>query len=509
MTTAAFKARNLTTSGAWSLFADKGFDAAPGDVIELQLEGTPASDIWITVFSCVGRSKDRSAPVFTPSTGIAATPTSTVTFTMPAGERGTWAIQCQTNNGEIVDVNGEPDATVNTRVRYFAARTENFDLRHPLPAETVEYEPDGWAVALQELIDVIDVNGGQGPQGPAGPTGATGATGATGPTGPTGATGATGATGPAGSANASGTTNTIGKFTGSTTVGDSGITDDGTTVDTTRFVTVTKSGIGNTPTRAVTIINATNSGTQWGAQYGWSAIAGGTQINAALQFEPQSSSRLIVRFVHGTGSGVPSSSGPYWDLIDPNFGNGLGAGTFWITSAGNGFRFNNSSNRGGFDQDGSNNNRLKSYSGAGTVIEHYSDAGSTLASTPISFSSTGKGRVVATPHTVSSVSNAVTLPLATSQQIRHTTTENTTVTFSGAVAGLEGAIEFVQGGTGYTVTMPTSGAAVEYDAAIQGLGYSSIVDTTANHRTLLHYRVTDTPSARVYIWHRSVSAVIP
>lgn len=72
--------------------------------------------------------------------------------------------------------------------------------------------------------------GPAGPTGPQGPAGATGATGATGAAGPQGPTGPAGATGPAGSANISGTTNTIVKFTGATTGGNSQITDDGTSV---------------------------------------------------------------------------------------------------------------------------------------------------------------------------------------------------------------------------------------------------------------------------------------
>jgi hypothetical protein len=90
--------------------------------------------------------------------------------------------------------------------------------------------------------------GATGPQGPAGPAGATGAQGAQGPAGATGAQGPQGATGaqgpqgatgaqgpqglqgPAGSGSISGTTNTVVKFTSSTTAGNSNITDNGTTV---------------------------------------------------------------------------------------------------------------------------------------------------------------------------------------------------------------------------------------------------------------------------------------
>jgi hypothetical protein len=69
--------------------------------------------------------------------------------------------------------------------------------------------------------------GPTGVQGPVGITGATGAQGIQGLTGPTGPTGPQGATG---AANASGTTNYVAKFTGTNTLGNSVIFDDGTNV---------------------------------------------------------------------------------------------------------------------------------------------------------------------------------------------------------------------------------------------------------------------------------------
>lgn len=154
MTTAAFRARNLTTSGAWSNFADGGFDAAAGDEIEVQLEGAPALDVWMTQFSDVDRSNGRTIVTFSPSTGIAATPTSGVTFTMPAAEVGTHSIQCQTNGGpQSADGTPDPDFT---KLRFFAVRTTNLALRHPLYPESTEYEPDGPAVSAQEMIDAVD-----------------------------------------------------------------------------------------------------------------------------------------------------------------------------------------------------------------------------------------------------------------------------------------------------------------------------------------------------------------
>lgn len=72
--------------------------------------------------------------------------------------------------------------------------------------------------------------GPAGPQGPAGPAGPTGAAGPQGPAGVQGLQGPAGPAGPAGAANINGTTNTIVKFTGATTGGNSQLNDDGTSV---------------------------------------------------------------------------------------------------------------------------------------------------------------------------------------------------------------------------------------------------------------------------------------
>ena len=86
---------------------------------------------------------------------------------------------------------------------------------------------------------VTGATGATGDIGPTGPTGATGLDGLVGPPGPpgmdgapgpAGPTGATGATGPAGTGTVAGTTNYVGKFTAATTMGNSLIRDDGTSV---------------------------------------------------------------------------------------------------------------------------------------------------------------------------------------------------------------------------------------------------------------------------------------
>lgn len=154
-TQAAFRARNITTSGPWSNFSAGGFDAAAGDVIEVQLESNPAPGIWMMQFSCVDKSNGRSVPVFSPSTGIATVPTAAVQLTMPPGEHGTWEIQGQANGGPQ-SADGTTDPTF-TCSRYFAVRTPNLHFRHMLAAETIQYlAAGGWAVAMQELMDAID-----------------------------------------------------------------------------------------------------------------------------------------------------------------------------------------------------------------------------------------------------------------------------------------------------------------------------------------------------------------
>lgn len=165
MSSARFKIRNQTTNGAWSPFSDEGFDCAPGDVLELQLEDTPALDISLTIFSDVDHSTGRSAIVLSPVTGEAATPTSIVTATMP-NEYGSWQIQCQVNGGvDVLDSAGRPDATVNTKSRIVAIRTAVLQLRHPLAVElTAEepYDPARIAGTIQEAIDALEAGAGAG-----------------------------------------------------------------------------------------------------------------------------------------------------------------------------------------------------------------------------------------------------------------------------------------------------------------------------------------------------------
>lgn len=170
---ARFRLRNITQGGPWSPFADGGFIADAGDVIEAQLEDTPALDIHLTIFTDEDRSDGRSVVAFSPVNGVADPPTGSVFFTLPMSEWGTWAIQCQTNGGAVVlDAAGRPDTTVHTKTRFVAVLTPTLGFRHPLAAETTHFTPGapaggaigrGVAVALQEMLDAVDAaNGGAG-----------------------------------------------------------------------------------------------------------------------------------------------------------------------------------------------------------------------------------------------------------------------------------------------------------------------------------------------------------
>ncbi len=117
-------------------------------------------------------------------------------------------------------------------------------------------------------------------------------------------------------------------------------------------------------------------------------------------------------------------------------------------------------------------------------------------------------RFASTPSTPTSTANAVTISLSDSQNPRHTVTEATTVTVSGGTVGQRGIIEFVQGASGFTVTMPDNGTGVEYEAGILALGASPhvlMVDATAFTRTTFDYYVL--ANGKALIRQRAVNTI--
>jgi len=275
-------------------------------------------------------------------------------------------------------------------------------------------------------------------------------------------------------------------------------------------LTLNKDALGTTKTVGQWLYNATNSGTQVSPMLAWSAWNGGTRVNIGAQWEPQSTSAGSLVFYAGTGSTAPATKHFSIDTQNNTFGSGIEAYGFYVISGGlgaGGLRFFGNNN-GGYVTDGSDDWLLaKSYNTKGFRIQTGADSGGTGGVERFAIDGSGKGRAVFVPHSVTSSSNAVTFPLATCQNIRHTTTENTTVTFSGATPGMRGTLDFIQGVSGKTITMPTNGVGVEYDNSIGGLGVTAIVDATGSTRTVLQYYVTDSPATRVYIYARSVSTI--
>lgn len=141
---------------------------------------------------------------------------------------------------------------------------------------------------------------------------------------------------------ATGTTTLLDAASGTSTVAVTGLT------------TVTRSALGTTKTFGLVVGNDTVSGTQVSPEIALYAFhSGGTRHNVALQVEPQSATRVIVRGLYGTGTSPPTST--FWTLdnSDPNYGVALTVSTLVAGSGGNGVRLAN--NGGGMKEDGSSN----------------------------------------------------------------------------------------------------------------------------------------------------------
>lgn len=313
----------------------------------------------------------------------------------------------------------------------------------------------------------------------------------------------------------SGSTITVGANTTAQTIGKAGTTASfpgalsvAQTSLFTDIVTVQKDGLGTTKTVELDIINLTNSGTQVSPMLRFSAFGSGTRLNAGLQLEPQSASRALLVLYYGTGTGAPATTGTYFDNSNPNFGSAVVADAFVLRSTSTtGYRFDTSNNHGGMDLNGSNWLRLKSYNSKGFVIETGADSGGSGGVERFFIGETGLGRAVFVPSVVTSSGSNVNFDLGKSQNIRFSVNEATTLAFSNATPGMMGTLDFIQGGTPRTVTMPTNGSGVEYDATILALTLTGIVSTSNDTRTVLSYYVTDSPDTRVYIYNRSVSTM--
>jgi hypothetical protein len=154
MSTAQFK---ITGSGPPSPYSDRGFDATSGQVLQLQLEDSPALDIRDCAYVQVGKSKGAPDLVFG-SGGVASPPTAAVSVTMPASGVHTYAIECRTNGGQPIRVaNGPLDYSKNVKQRIISIRSASANIRKMLVAETTQYSPTGgWADSQNEMVDQVE-----------------------------------------------------------------------------------------------------------------------------------------------------------------------------------------------------------------------------------------------------------------------------------------------------------------------------------------------------------------
>lgn len=159
-TSAKFKINSTASS-------PPGFDATNNQAITLQLEASTAPDIYQTQFFInnpgVPSSPQSSlnAPTLTlsPSSGIAATPTGTVTFTMPASGYHTYAVRCVLNGGvEAATGKVRPEWTFERVVAIRSAAS----VRKLLPGETTQYSARGWSDEQNVMVDNLAGGGGGG-----------------------------------------------------------------------------------------------------------------------------------------------------------------------------------------------------------------------------------------------------------------------------------------------------------------------------------------------------------
>lgn len=472
MSSARFKIRNQTTNGAWSPFTDGGFDSAPGDVLELKLEDTPALDTWQAVFSSPDRSTGRAAVVFDPVSGEAAAPTSIVEMTVPA-EYGSWQIQAQTNGG--VDVLG--DETVNTKSRIVAVRTAVLGLRHPLAAELTvgePYDPARVAGTIQEAMDAIDVaSGGNVP-----------------------------------------TTRSITAGAGLTGGGDlsANRTIDIVTADVS--ITVNANNIeasGNFAAKPVVTSGSVTAGSAGLIAPKWDrATAGAVTIGGGNATSIACSGLGLTSCVSVTSAGALALSAAAGNLTCAASAavtiTAQGALTLEGTSAVTAVYLHDAGGAGMVIEAGgqlvcrSNSSTILCLTGGTTRL--------TVGSTCTFTTRVEAPRHTANPATPTSSSNAVTFDLKDQNQ-SHLLTEDTAVSFAGQAVGQRGHFEFIQQGTPRIVTMPPDGSTVEYDDALKALvPLNTLVAVTAFKRTLLLYEVIANNGAlKVYIYTRSTSVI--
>lgn len=144
----------------------RGFDATPGQVLSLALLASPpsVSSCQFDIVPVVGSSKGASAVTFS-SGGIANPVGSVVTMTIPTTVQGlpswpsdvphSYMVRC------TVSYSGTRGVTVSETFSRIVAVNVGAG-RKVLPGETIEYEPESWAAAINDVIEEAASLGVQG-----------------------------------------------------------------------------------------------------------------------------------------------------------------------------------------------------------------------------------------------------------------------------------------------------------------------------------------------------------
>ncbi len=135
----------------------RGYIATPSEVLTIQLEDLPATDIYKVRFDIV--AKDRAAETLTivqPSP-----PTAPIQITMPSGSAArTWLLRCQINDGKrtLPALAGGKARVIYppewTQVRALVVLSTQGAWKIA-PTETTEHTfPEGWVEAVNKLVDL-------------------------------------------------------------------------------------------------------------------------------------------------------------------------------------------------------------------------------------------------------------------------------------------------------------------------------------------------------------------
>lgn len=138
-------------------YANRGFDATSGQVLTLALSSVGAG-ISKWEISILRQTPTAGTPVLSPVSGVAATPGSNITVTLPSvesHEAEAWHILSKVNDGKSTNLDGKLVDDENYRSSRIIVVRNSAGVRKPLGLERDEYDPiHAWATAIHEVINL-------------------------------------------------------------------------------------------------------------------------------------------------------------------------------------------------------------------------------------------------------------------------------------------------------------------------------------------------------------------